>query len=113
MDYALCTIGAWGGDNGLSLELLIPIKTFCFLWCLVSNYILLNAPFAHIGCFGSRFGAFFIFMPAMTACVGYSHIGISHKGVLSANAMKKVLAEICIPVKGVVNRCVCLSLLPK
>ena len=39
-------------------------------------------------------------MPAMSACVGYSHIGISHKGVLSANAMKKVLAEICIPVKG-------------
>ena len=52
-------------------------------------------------------------MPAMSACVGYSHIGISHKGVLSANAMSKVLAEICIPVKGVVNRCVCLSLLPK
>ena len=52
-------------------------------------------------------------MPAMSACVGYSHIGISHKGVLSANTIKKVLADICIPVKGVVNRCVCLSPLPK
>ena len=65
-------------------------------------------PYAPLG-----LGVGIMAMPAMTACVGYSHIGISHKGVLSANAMKKVLAEICIPVKGVVNRCVCLSLLPK
>lgn len=65
-------------------------------------------PYAPLG-----LGAGIMAMPAMTACVGYSHIGISHKGVLSANAMTKVLTEICIPVKGVANRCVCLSLLPK
>ena len=65
-------------------------------------------PYAPLG-----LGAGIMAMPAMTACVGYSHIGISHKGVLSANAMSKVLTEICIPVKGVANRCVCLSLLPK
>ena len=65
-------------------------------------------PYAPLG-----LGVGIMAMPAMTACVGYSHIGISHKGVLSANAMSKVLTEICIPVKGVANRCVCLSLLPK
>ena len=65
-------------------------------------------PYAPLG-----LGVGIMAMPAMSACVGYLHIAISHKGVLSANAMKKVLTEICIPVKGVVNRCVCLSLLPK
>ena len=65
-------------------------------------------PYAPLG-----LGVGIMAMPAMSACVGYLHIAISHKGVLSANAMSKVLTEICIPVKGVVNRGVCLSLLPK
>ena len=65
-------------------------------------------PYAPLG-----LGVGIMAMPAMSACVGYLHIAISHKGVLSANAMSKVLTEICIPVKGVANRCVCLSLLPK
>ena len=44
-------------------------------------------PYAPLG-----LGVGIMAMPAMSACVGYLHIAISHKGVLSANAMSKVLA---------------------